>query len=189
MYKGECCELLKGFAICLVTVLMLILFSACKSNESSQLISDNSSKVQSSDTVDSVSSDYEENSKVTENNATSTDKNTSNSLGTVGNTTSSNVNSNSTSNQTSISSQPSSTEQSTEDKNTTEENKSPIEGLSLAEQYSWYQNLTGKEQANFMQTFPSVPDFVNWYNEVAAAYKAEHPEVELDKDSIVGNSK
>ncbi len=192
--------MLKSLAIFVVTVLMLTLFSACKSNESAQLLSDNSSEVQSaksesSDTVDSVSSDYVESDKATTNNTTSSNKNTNRPTVPSITVTPSDKNSGTTSNQATNSSQ-SSSEQSTEDKkpneenkNPTEENKNPIEGLSLSEQYFWYNNLTAQEQYNFMQTFPSVPDFVNWHNGAEAAYKAEHPEIELGPDSIVGNSK
>lgn len=180
--------MLKSIAICLVTVFIIALFSACKSNESSEL-SNNSSALQSSDTANSVSSDNQENGNETANNTTSSNKNTTNSQVSSTGTTSNDKNSNTNSSQATNSSQSSSTEQSTSDKNNAEENKSPIDGLSLAEQYSWYKNLTGQEQSDFMQTFPSVPDFVNWHNKAEAAYKAEHPEIELGKDSIVGNSK
>lgn len=193
--------MLKSIAVFLITVLMLTLFVACKSNESVQLLSDNSSEVQSSEvesskvessevdssesvssnTVASVGSDYAEKDKQPTNNTTSTDKNINRPTVPSINITPSDKNSGSTSNPTPNGSQSSSNQTTTD--------KSPIDGLSLSEQYFWYENLTAQEQYNFMKTFPSVPDFVSWHNKVEAAYKAEHPEIELGKDSIVGNSK
>jgi hypothetical protein len=49
--------------------------------------------------------------------------------------------------------------------------------------YVQYNALSGEDQMAFMNSFPSIPDFVDWYNKV----KAEHEknEIEIGSDGKV----
>lgn len=50
--------------------------------------------------------------------------------------------------------------------------------------FEWYNSLTGEEQMAFMQSFASVPDFFDWYNNAKAEHEELHPDIEIG-DGVV----
>ncbi len=48
-----------------------------------------------------------------------------------------------------------------------------------AEDYTWYNSLPGLDQLEFINTFPSMEDFFDWYAAAKAAYEALHPDIEI----------
>lgn len=51
--------------------------------------------------------------------------------------------------------------------------------------YEEYWAMSGTEQQAYYESFPSVEDFFNWYNEAKAEYEASHPEAgEGDRPDI-----
>lgn len=55
----------------------------------------------------------------------------------------------------------------------------------LADAYERYVNMSGEEQAAYIQTFDSVPVFFDWLNTAKEAYETLHPDIEVGEDGSV----
>ena len=53
-----------------------------------------------------------------------------------------------------------------------------------ADDYLAYLALSGEEQEAFINSFPAVKDFVEWYNRVKDAYDKLHPDIEIEDGNI-----
>lgn len=51
--------------------------------------------------------------------------------------------------------------------------------------YEYYISRTGDEQYAYMETFPSLRDFNNWYNAAKAAYNATYPRETIGPDGVI----
>lgn len=51
--------------------------------------------------------------------------------------------------------------------------------------YEYYRSRTGNEQYAYMQTFPSVRAFNDWYNAAKAAYDAAQPRETIGSDGVI----
>lgn len=55
----------------------------------------------------------------------------------------------------------------------------------LADAYERFTNMSGEEQAVFIQSFDSVPAFFEWLNTAKEAYKTLNPDIEVGEDGSV----
>lgn len=51
--------------------------------------------------------------------------------------------------------------------------------------YERYQNMSGEEQMEFINSFDSIEDFFAWLEQAEAEYKAKHPDIEIGDDGVV----
>ena len=50
--------------------------------------------------------------------------------------------------------------------------------------YEMYNNMTGYEQKDFLESFPSVEEFFNWYHKAKDEYDKQNPEIEIGDGPI-----
>ena len=51
--------------------------------------------------------------------------------------------------------------------------------------YEAYNNMSPAEQVEYFNTFPSMEEFVKWYNEAKAKYDEEHGAIEIGGDGTI----
>lgn len=60
----------------------------------------------------------------------------------------------------------------------------PVDSDSDLTEYERFQNMSPSEQQAYMDSFPSIEAFFEWYNAAKAAYEAANPPIEVGDETI-----